>query len=121
MYFENSGIENTVAEQKLLTEIMAKHGFVFAEQYDYERATFDKKIILKEGTYYLRIFGAAIEGDVGVGNAIIQLKKPVLGKHYYPHGVEYGDDENFPNHLVKASVNDLIALKEDLKPFEIHA
>lgn len=120
MYFEQTNIENTKVDLKLLTEIMEKHGFALGESYDYERVSFDKKVVIKEGTYYVRIFGVAIEGDVGANDALIQLKKPVIGKHYYPHGVEY-EDEDFPNHLVKSSQAALLAVKDDLKAYEVHS
>lgn len=101
MYFENTNVENIVSEIFILDEIMLQHNLVRGGQWDYERVTYDKKYTLKEGTFYLRIFGYAIEGDVDARNAIIQLKKPVVGKHYYPFGVEYGEDEHFPKSLLK--------------------
>ena len=41
-----------------------------------------------------------VEGDVGANKAVIQLMTPLLGKYYYPHGVEYGEGEKFPKSLV---------------------
>lgn len=101
MYFENTNVENIVSEIFILDEIMLQHNLVRGGQWDYERVTYDKKYTLKEGTFYLRIFGYALEGDVDRRDAIIQLKKPVVGKHYYPFGVEYGEDEHFPKSLLK--------------------
>lgn len=101
MYFENTNVENIVSEIFILDEIMLQHNLVRGGQWDYERVTYDKKYTLKEGTFYLRIFGYAVEGDVDKRDAIIQLKKPVIGKHYYPFGVEYGEDEHFPKSLLK--------------------
>lgn len=79
-------------------------------------STYDKKYTLKEGTFYLRIFGYALDGDIDKRDATIQLKKPVIGKHYYPFGVEYGEDEHFPESLVndcKATLKKIaVALKE---------
>ena len=45
MYIENTGIENIVADLSVLDEIMLKHDLVRAGQWDYERATFDKKYV----------------------------------------------------------------------------
>ena len=90
-------------------------------QWDYERVTYDKKYEIKEGTFYLRVFGFTKDGDVGAHDANITLLKPVIGKHYYPHGVEYGENEVFPNHLLKSCEQTLAALKTDLAAFEIHA
>lgn len=63
--------------------------------------TFDKRFDLREGRYYLRVFCNAISGDVGNRSAVLKINKPALGKYYYPHGVEYDEDEVFPVHLVK--------------------
>lgn len=119
MYIENTGIEDIVADLSVLDEIMLKHDLIRAGQWDYERATFDKKYVVKEGTYYLRVFSYALEGDVDTRDAIMQLKKPVLGKYYYPHGVEYGEDENFPESLVKDCIATLKAVQEELKPYNL--
>jgi hypothetical protein len=119
MYFENTGIEGVAADLQLLDDIMNKHGLIRAEQWDYERVSYDKKIVIKEGTYYLRVFGYTTDGDVGARDAVINLKKPVIGKHYYPHGVEYGEDENFPDYLLENCTQTLLAVKEDLKPYEL--
>ncbi|WP_411748353.1 YugN family protein [Psychrobacillus psychrotolerans] len=121
MYFENTGIENTVIDLNILDDLMKKHGLVRAGQWDYERVTYDKKYIIKEGTFYLRVFGFTKDGDVGAHDADITLLKPVIGKHYYPHGVEYGENEVFPKHLLKSSEQTLAAVKTELAAFEIHA
>lgn len=117
MYFENIDFSAYKLDLKQLTSIMENHGMVLAGQWDYERVTYDYRFEIKEGTYYLRIPGVAIEGDVGSGKAIIQTKKPYLGKHYYPHGVEYGEDEYFPEHLVKKCKEILSQIEQDLKTF----
>lgn len=121
MYFENTGIENTVIDLNILDDLMKKHGLVRAGQWDYERVTYDKKYVIKEGTFYLRVFGFTKDGDVGAHDADITLLKPVIGKHYYPHGVEYGENEVFPKHLLKSSEQTLAAVKTELAAFEIHA
>ena len=100
MKFENTGLDNKKVELNRLDELMLTNKLVREGQWDYERATYDRKFDLKEGIYYLRIFGTAVEGDIGLNKATIQLMTPVLGKYYYPHGIEYGEDENFPKSLV---------------------
>ncbi|WP_342600537.1 YugN family protein [Psychrobacillus sp. FSL H8-0483] len=121
MYFENTGIENTVIDLNLLDDLMEKQGLIRAGQWDYERVTYDKKYEIKEGTFYLRVFGFTKDGDVGAHEANITLLKPVIGKHYFPHGVEYGENEVFPNHLLKSCEQTLSAVKADLNAFEINA
>ncbi|WP_106497736.1 YugN family protein [Lentibacillus sp. Marseille-P4043] len=110
MRLENSGIDDAVVDLKPLDHLMGKHAFIRAGQWDYERVTYDYRIDSKEKniTYYIRIQGYALEGDVDRGNAVIKLLTPLLGKHYYPHGVEYGENENFPESLVERA-NGLVA------------
>ncbi|OKO94035.1 Phenylalanyl-tRNA synthetase alpha subunit [Geobacillus proteiniphilus] len=115
MKFENTGLENQTVELSRLDDIMERLGFVRAAQWDYERVTYDRKYVVKEGTYYLRVQGYAIEGDVDSRYALIKLLTPILGKHYYPHGVEYGDDEHFPSSLVSQCQNVLAQVKSELE------
>ncbi len=112
MRIENTGIENEVVELSHLTDIMEDLGFVLAGQWDYERVTFDRKFENKGDVYYLRVFGYATEGDVGGSHAMIKLMTPLLGKHYYPHGVEYGEGETFPANVVATSKSLLSQSKE---------
>lgn len=117
MKFENTGIEKKKAELKRLDELMLAHGLVREEQWDYERVSYDRKFQLKEGVFYLRVFGYAAEGDVGANKAVIQLMTPLLGKYYHPHGVEYGEGENFPKTLVSQCDTILSELVSELNKF----
>ncbi|OCA85570.1 hypothetical protein A8F94_11835 [Bacillus sp. FJAT-27225] len=119
MKFENTGIENLKADLNRLDEIMLEHGLVREGQWDYERVTYDKKFQIKDDIYYLRLRGYAVEGDVGSHQAVIQLLHPLLGKHYYPHGVEYGEGENFPASLVNQCKNLLDQVKEEIEAFAL--
>lgn len=103
MHIENTGIDNKVVDILPLNHIMGKHAFILGESWDYDRVTYDYKINSQEKnvTYFIRIQGEAIEGDVDKKDAVIKIKTPLLGKHYYPHGVEYGEEENFPKNLVE--------------------
>lgn len=114
MRFENTEIETLKVEFNALEEVMKKHRMIREGQWDYERVSYDHKFQVREGTYYLRIQGYPTEGDIGSRKATIQLLTPILGKYYYPHGVEYGEDENFPKHLVEKCNKKLKDMKEDL-------
>ncbi|WP_100011072.1 YugN family protein [Lentibacillus sediminis] len=116
MKLENTGIDDVVIDLKLLDHITGKHAFIRAGQWDYERVTYDYKVNSNERgiTYYIRLQGHAVEGDVDGRNAIIKLKTPLLGKHYYPTGVEYGVEENFPENLVERAHNLLGKLAAEL-------
>lgn len=100
MKFENTGLEDQTVDYVILTEAMNDFGFVHAGQWDYERVTYDRKIEIKGDVYYLRVQGYTVEGSIDSKYAVVKLLPPLLGKHYYPHGVEYGEGENFPSSLV---------------------
>jgi hypothetical protein len=114
MKFENTGIENQTVELSRLDDVMERFGFVRASQWDYERVTYDRKFQIKGDTFYLRVQGYAVEGDVDSRYALIKLLTPILGKYYYPHGVEYGEDEHFPSSLVSQCQTILAQVKEEL-------
>lgn len=119
MKFENTGIETLKADLNRLDEVMLEHGLVREGQWDYERVTYDHKFEIKEGTYYLRVQGHIDEGDVGAHKAIIQLMTPLLGKHYYPHGIEYGEGEHFPKALVSQCEKLLNDVKVEVEKFAL--
>lgn len=116
MKLENTGLEDTVIDIVPLNHIMGKHAFILGESWDYERVTYDYKVNSQEKnvTYFIRIQGEAIEGDVDKKDAVIKLKAPILGKHYYPHGIEYGEDENFPKNLVERANSLVLKVKEEI-------
>lgn len=114
MIFENSGIEELVVPQAVLQNAMNKHGLVLGGHWDYERMTFDFKYEVPEGIYYLRFPAYSIEGDVGARNAILQLMEPYMGKHYYPTGMEYGEDEHFPERIVDHAIQKIRAIHAEL-------
>lgn len=119
MYFENKTLEDITVEQGILVEVMEKNGLECTSAWDYDRMTFDKRFDLKEGRYYLRVFCTAVSGDCGNNSATLKILKPALGKYYYPHGVEYGEDEVFPKHLVTKCEEILASVKKDLSALGI--
>lgn len=119
MKLENTGIDNKVIDIIALDHIMGKHAFIRGENWDYERVTYDYKINSQEKnvTYYIRVQGEAIEGDVDNKSAVIKLKTPLLGKHYYPHGIEYGEEENFPKNIVERAHKLVIDANKELEEY----
>lgn len=113
MKFENTGLENAKVELKRLDDVMLEQGLVREATWDYDRVTYDRKFELKEGVFYLRVQGYA-EGDVGAHRADIRLITPLLGKYYFPHGVEYGAGEDFPSSLVSQCEKILGELKNTI-------
>ncbi|GGH72271.1 hypothetical protein GCM10010978_09050 [Compostibacillus humi] len=118
MIIENTGLDNIVINQKPLDHLTGKNAFIRAGQWDYDRVTYDYKVESDEKnvTYYIRLQGRALEGDVDSGDAVIKLLTPFIGKHYYPHGVEYGEEENFPPELIEKAKTLLTKLANDLAP-----
>ncbi|HDX9576608.1 TPA: hypothetical protein ROX88_000063 [Bacillus pseudomycoides] len=119
MQFTNTKLEGVIVDFTLLTEVMDNHHFVLAGQWDYERVTYDYKFEILKDVYYLRIQGFAIEGDIGGRHARIKLLKPLLGKHYYPHGVEYGENESFPKNVLQKSEQLLQNIEKELQDLAI--
>lgn len=78
MYIENTGLEHLQLDLNTLDEILPEYGLIRAGQWDYERVTYDRKIVINNNVYYLRVQGYAVSGDVGAHDAIIQLKVPIL-------------------------------------------
>lgn len=119
MKIENTGIDGVVIDIKPLDHLTGVNAFIRAGQWDYERVTYDYKIDSDEKniTYYVRVQGYAIEGDVDSKDAVIKLLTPILGKHYYPHGIEYGEEENFPTNVIERSKTLLTKLAQDIAPY----
>jgi hypothetical protein len=113
--FENIGFEGKVVEFSLLEHIMDSIRFVRAGQWDYERITYDFKFedMTTGSVYYLRVPCAAVEGVVEQPHAQIKLGSAYVGKHYYPHGVEY--DEEFPSNIVNTCKQKLNQLYEEIQ------
>lgn len=116
---ENTGIDGTVMDVKPLSLLMGNNGFIKGEQWDYERITYDYKIGSPEKniTYYVRIQGYAVEGDIDAGNAVVKLLTPILGKHYYPHGIEYGE-ENFSEAQIERAHSLVTRVREDIEKYQ---
>lgn len=120
MELENTEIEGTIIDIKPLSQVMGLHAFIKGEHWDYERVTYDYRIGSQEKNvnYYIRIQGYAVEGDVDKGDAIVKLLPPLLGKHYYPHGVEYGEDEEFPANLIDRATTIVKRAKADIDKYK---
>ncbi|PWU68975.1 MULTISPECIES: YugN family protein [Gracilibacillus] len=119
MKIQDTGLEELLIDLKPLDDGMERANFVRAGQWDYERVTYDYKIGSPEEnvTYYIRMQGYAVEGDVDRGDAVIKLLTPLIGKHYYPHGIEYGEEEDFPTTTVERAKKILKNVKENIQPF----
>ncbi|WP_349410376.1 YugN family protein [Pseudalkalibacillus sp. SCS-8] len=115
MKFEEIGLAGKVLDFEMLEHLMHEVGFIRAGQWDYERITYDHKFENMDTgeVFYLRIPCVAVEGEVETSHALIKVMEPYLGKHYYPHGVEY--DEDFPKNTVNTCKKLLNQLKEEIE------
>jgi len=116
---ENTGIEDILIDVEPLSHLMGLNGFIRGETWDYERITYDYRIGSPEKgvNYYIRIQGYATEGDIDRGNAVVQLMTPIIGKHYYPHGIEY-DEENFSKSLIERATGLVIKAREAIEQYK---
>lgn len=120
MKLENTGIDDTVIDVGPLNRIMGEHAFIKGESWDYERVTYDYKIGSQEKgvSYFIRIQAYALEGNIDQGTAVVKILTPLLGKHYYPHGVEYGEDEEFPTNLIERAKGLVAKANEALEEYK---
>lgn len=104
MKFEETGFTGKEVEFSVAEHALTEAGFAHAGQWDYERVTFDYKFEdeVSNTVYYLRVQAYATKGDIPSATSVIKFLDPILGKHYYPHGVEYNDEE-FPKHIIDKS------------------
>jgi hypothetical protein len=119
MKFEENKLTGKVVQFSVLEHVMHKYDLIRAGQWDYERITYDYKFESMESgdVYYLRVPCIAVEGEVESPYASIKITTPLLGKHYYPHGVEYADEE-FPKNIVEKCKKLLNQVTEDIEKYE---
>lgn len=115
MYIENTNLEGKTVKFSVLEHIANSLGLFRNDHWDYERATYDYKFenMVTGDVYYLRVPAVAIEGVVEQSYAVMKLGKPYIGKHYYPHGMEY--DMEFPEDVIKTCNEKLAQLTEKLE------
>lgn len=99
MKFTETGLDEHEVKFSIAHHAAESLGFVHADQWDYERAMFDYKMVHHEGTFYLRVPVYSVKGDIPAATTMVQIMPPILGKHYYPHGVEY-EGETFPQAII---------------------
>jgi hypothetical protein len=115
MKFKVPEFEGKVINFADLDEIMQAAGF--DSQWDYERITYDFKFVDEADTdayaYYFRVPAHIHEGEIPKNSAKVYMLAPYLGRHYYPHGIEY--DEVFPEWIVNKCNQKLEQIVEKIK------
>lgn len=116
---ENTGIEDMQIDLKPLSKVLGLHAFISGESWDYERITYDYKIGSNEKniTYYIRIQAYALEGDIDRRDAVVKILPPLLGKHHYPAGIEYGEDVGFSKNLIDRATGLVKNAAKDLEKY----
>lgn len=115
MKLDNFGYEGKTVLFSVLEDAMNSIGLERDGHWDYERATYDFKFenMTTGAVYYLRVPAVAVEGVVEQQHAKMKIGTAYLGRHYYPHGVEY--DEDFPDDIIKTCTAKLNQLSEKLE------
>ena len=75
--FEGTGIEKVSADLNKLDFIMESEGFVRADQWDYERVTYDRKYNMVEGRFTYGSLATPLR-EMSAPKAHIQLLTPLL-------------------------------------------
>ncbi|MFC7392428.1 YugN family protein [Scopulibacillus cellulosilyticus] len=116
MKFEDTGLDGMIIPFPVLEAMTKRLGLIRGGHWDWERVTYDFKFEnTKTGhIHYLRVPGIAVEGEIEKSDAKVKLLTPYLGRHYYPHGVEYKDEE-FPERIINICKERLSKLKEALE------
>jgi hypothetical protein len=117
--FEETQIESVEISFKTLEHIMILSGMVRGGQWDYQRVTYDFKFeFAHDGSvYYFRIPGTAIVGEIEGRDCVVKLGGPYLGRHYYPHGIEY--NEEFPDSVVTKCKERIKFIESALEELEL--
>ncbi len=89
----DSKVNGTQKTLDQLDPVLHSVGFV-RHNWDYQKATFDVKMQdPATGTiYYLRLLAHIVSGDMEKPSAVLKLTVPVIGRHIFPHGLDYRSD-----------------------------
>jgi hypothetical protein len=96
-----------------LNEVMDEVNFA-RWAWDYDHATYDYKYedAKNETVYYLRVKAHVIEGEVEDEESLVRLEDVHIGKHLFPHGIDY--EVEIPKHIVEDATKRLKTIKEKL-------
>ncbi len=111
MVIKETGIGNKEVHLAELDHVMDELGFV-RWAWDYNHATYDFKFDDKGTIYYLRVQANAIQGKLEDPHALLKLEEPFMGKHLFPHGLDY--DAPIPDAVLESAKRKLSQLKDKL-------
>jgi hypothetical protein len=117
MKIEGTGLEGKEVTLAEFDHVMGELGFI-RWAWDYKRATYDFKYEDRKSghTFYLRVPSVATKGaieEVGKDSeSILQIGEPYIGRHTYPHGLDYEFD--FPTYVLDHAKKSLDAVNNSL-------
>lgn len=112
MQIKDSGIAGTQIYLAELDELMNQAGFI-RWAWDYNHATYDCKLEARDEVYFLRIEARAIKGKLENPDTLLELGEPRVGKHLFPHGLDY--EAPIPQAISQAVDRKLALVKEKLQ------
>lgn len=117
MRFESFEFDGKLVPFHAFEHLMTKVGFYRGGPWDWDRATYDFKFENQQdgSIYYLRFPVVTEEGEIEKYDTVVKLHTPYVGKHYYPHGIEYEDD--FPEFVVQTCEDKLNETKRLLNDY----
>lgn len=97
-----------------LDQVLKEAGFVNDGAWDYDHITYDYKYEdhATKAVYFLRVRGEVAEGGQLDQDAILQLEEPHIGKHLFPHGIDY--DADIPAKIQESAKKKLSDIKAKL-------
>jgi len=111
MVIKETGIGNKEVFLADLDHLMSDLGFV-RWAWDYNHATYDFKIQDKENTYFLRVEANVVQGKLEDPHTLLKLEEPYMGKHLFPHGLDY--DASIPDNVMQTAKRKLQLLADKL-------
>lgn len=109
----NMGFSSVETSLGQLDHAMHDAGFV-RWAWDYEHATYDYKYEDKAlgSVFYLRVQGHVTDGTDMEHDTILKLEEPHIGKHLFPHGIDY--EAVVPSSITNAAKKKLSEIKPKL-------
>ncbi|MFD1707813.1 YugN-like family protein [Siminovitchia sediminis] len=97
----DSSIEGRRFNLHKLEQLLKPKGYTIGGNWDYDRGFFDYKMANDEGYQFLRVPFTAVEGQLDMNGAVVELGKPFVLNHVYQRGL----DDHVDVGNVTASVN----------------